>query len=44
MILLFSMVSDSLETANTLNKDLEKIRDWAEQLKMAFNPDPTKQV
>ena len=28
---LFSIVSDPLETANILNKDLDKIRGWAEQ-------------
>ena len=39
---LFSIVSDPLETANILNEDLDKIRGWAEQWKMAFNPDPTK--
>ena len=41
---LFSIVSDPLETANILNEDLDKIRGWAEQWKMAFNPDPTKQA
>ena len=41
---LFSIVSDRLETANILNEDLDKIRGWAEQWKMAFNPDPTKQA
>ena len=41
---LFSKVFDPLETANILNKDLDKIRGWAEQWKMVFNPDPTKQV
>ena len=41
---LFSVVSDPLETANTLNKDLDKIRGWAELWKMAFNPDSTKQA
>ena len=41
---LFSIVSDPLKTANILNEDLDKIRRWAEQWKMAFNPDPTKQV
>ena len=40
---LFSIVSDPLETANILNEDLDKIRRWDEQWKMAFNPDPTKQ-
>ena len=41
---LFSIVSDPLETANILNKDLDKFRGWAEQWKMVFNPDPTKQA
>ena len=41
---LFSIVSDPLETANILNEDLDKIRRWDEQWKMAFNPDPTKQA
>ena len=38
------MVFDPLETANILNEDLDKIQGWAEQWKMAFNPDPTKQA
>ena len=41
---LFSIVSDALETANILNKDLGEIRGWAEQWKTVFNPDPTKQA
>ena len=41
---LFSIVSDPLETVNILNEDLDKIRGWAEQWKLAFNPDPTKQA
>ena len=41
---LFSIVSDPLETASILNKDLDKIRNWSEQWKMAFTPDPTKQA
>ena len=39
---MFSVVSDPLETANILNKDIDKIRDWAEQWEMAFNLDRTK--
>ena len=39
-----SEICDSLETANALNNDLRKIREWAEQWKMVFNPDPTKQA
>ena len=41
---LFSIVSDPLEIANILNKDLDKIRGWAAQWKMAFNPYPRKQA
>ena len=41
---LFSEICDPLETANVLNNDLRKIREWAEQWKMVFNPDPTKQA
>ena len=40
---LFSIVSDLFETANILNEDLDKIRRWAEQSKMASNLEPTKQ-
>ena len=41
---LSSKICDSLETANVLNNDLRKNREWAEQWKMAFNPDTTKQA
>ena len=41
---LFSVVSDLLETASILNKDLDKIWGWAEQRKVALNSDPTKQA
>ena len=41
---LFSIFSDLLETANILNEHLDKIWRWAEQWRMAFNPDPTKQT
>ena len=41
---LFPIVSDPLETANILNDDLDKIRGWAEQGKMAFNLGSTKQA
>ena len=34
---LFSENCDSLDTANILNNDLRKIREWAEQWKMVFN-------
>ena len=41
---MFSIVSDPLETANILNKDLDKIQGWAEQWEITFDPDPTKQA
>ena len=41
---LFSIVSDPLETANILNKDLDKIQGWAEQWKMIFNRDPANKL
>ena len=41
---LFSIVSDPLETANIPNENPDKVRRCAEQWKMAFNPDPTKQA
>ena len=31
LTMMFSVGSDPLETANILNKDFDKIRDWAEQ-------------
>ena len=44
MILLLFNSLYLLETANILNKDLDKIRGWAKQWKMAFNPEQTKQL
>ena len=41
---LFSVVHDKNTSANELNNDLPKIRNWAYQLKMSFNPDPLKQT
>ena len=41
---LFSVVPDLLETTNMVNAYLEKIRSWAEQWRMAFNLDTTKQA
>ena len=40
---LFSQTCDPLETANVLNNYLTKIRKWAKQWKMVFNPYPTKE-
>ena len=41
---LFSFVLDPLRSANILNDDLRKISEWANQWKMSFNLDPTKQA
>ena len=41
---LFSFVLDPLRSANILNDDLRRISEWANQWKMSFNPDPTKQA
>ena len=41
---LFSVIHDIQTSANTLNKDLERISKWATQWKMSFNPDTTKQA
>ena len=41
---LFSVVNDSNISANELNKDLQKISEWAFKWKMAFNPDLIKQA
>ena len=41
---LFPEACDPLETANVLNIDLRKIREWTEQWKTVFNPDSTKQA
>ena len=41
---LFSVVNDSNISANELNKDLQKISEWACKSKMSFNPDLNKQA
>ena len=41
---LFSVVNNASVSASRLNNDLVKIRDWAFNWKISFNPDPTKQV
>ena len=41
---LFSIVHDDNDSANDLNHDLKLISLWANQWKMSFNPDPTKQA
>ena len=40
----FSTVYAPNTTAGSLNKDLQKISEWAYKWKMSFNPDPTKQA
>ena len=37
-------VRDTNLSANVLNNDLLKIKNWEYQWKMGFNPDPSKQV
>ena len=41
---LFSLIHDVQTSANNLNKDLERICNWATKWKMNFNPDTTKQA
>ena len=41
---LFSVIHDIQTSPNNLNKDLERISNWATQWKMNFNPDTIKQA
>ena len=41
---LLSVIHDNQTSANNLNKDLERISNWATHWKMNFNPDTTKQA
>ena len=41
---LFSVVQNMNTSTTNLNNDLNKIRNWAIQWKMNFNPDPNKQA
>ena len=41
---LFSIVSNPTLSADELNADLNEVGNWANQWKMSFNPDPTKQA
>ena len=41
---LFSVVDDIHLSSSELNLDLTKVSDWANQWKMSFNPDPSKQA
>ena len=38
------LYADDISLYSVLNNDLRKIREWDEQLRMVFNPDPTKQA
>ena len=40
--LTFSFMLDPAISASELNHDLEQIKKWAHQSKMAFNPEPNK--
>ena len=41
---LFSVIHDSVITTSELNSDLARIKQWAFQWKMSFNPDLNKQA
>ena len=41
---LFSIVHNMNTSTTNLNKDLNKIKNWAIQWKINFNPDPSKQA
>ena len=41
---LFSIIHDAKTTAYALNKDFQKLAEWAHQWKMSFNPDLNKQA
>ena len=43
-LLLFSVIHDVDASSATLNNDLVKIREWAYNWKMSFNPDRNKQA
>ena len=42
--MLFSIVNDTVISANELNQDLKVINQWAYQMKMEFNPNPNMQA
>ena len=42
--MLFSVVKDPTTSADELNHDLQTISEWAQQWKLEFNPDPSKQA
>ena len=41
---LFSVIHDIQTSTNNVNKDLERISNWATQCKINFNPDTTEQA
>ena len=44
ILLFFPLLFDSVISTLELNSDLSRIKQWAFQLKMIFNPDPNKQA
>ena len=42
--MLYSIVANPEISSNDLNHDLDVIRQWADQWKLEFNPDPIKQA
>ena len=43
-LLMIHRVYNVNASANELNNDLKKVHDWANQWKMSFNPDPSKEA
>ena len=41
---MFSVIPDIQTSGNNLNKNLERVSNWATQWRMNFNPDTTKQA
>ena len=44
ILLFFPVFHDSVITTLELNSDLSRMKQWACQWKMSFNPDPNKQA
>ena len=40
----YFLLNDTIISANDINKELQKISDWAYKWKMSFNPDLNKQA
>ena len=41
---LFSVVHDNNTSAGVLNRDLQKLSEWAHKWKVSFNPDVSKEA